>query len=196
MYDHLVGEVCESQPARVVLRVGGVGYELHVPMSTSSGLKVGDTVMLHTILHVVDGNPSMLGFRSTRERELARRLMSVSGVGVRVALAILSTYGSAEIANAILKDDAETLKRVKGVGGKTAERLCLELRDHLAALDFGPEVAAAPSDPSLDDDAHDAVGALVTLGYSEKDAKSRIAKASKKLEGASTEELIKAVLRG
>ncbi|MCA8944153.1 MAG: Holliday junction branch migration protein RuvA [Planctomycetes bacterium] len=196
MYDHLVGEVCEASPARVVLRAGGVGYELKVPMSTSSALRVGDTAMLHTILHVVDGNPTLLGFRSAHERALTRRLMTVTGIGPAIALAMLSTYGPVDIANAILNGDAAMLQRVKGVGAKTAERLCLELRDHVAALDLGPGAQSARPEPGLDDDAADAVGALVTLGYTEKDARSRVERASAKLADASTEDLIKAVLRG
>ncbi len=195
MYDHLLGEVCESHPARVVLRAGGVGFEVKVPVSTSAGLKVGDTTQLHTILHVVDGMPTMLGFRSVRERELARRLMTVTGVGPSMALALLSTYGPREIASAILGDDPATLQKVKGIGAKTAERLCLELRDHIAKMDLATDVAPT-SAAALDDDAGDAVAALVTLGYAEKDARTRVEKAGVKLDGASTEDLIKAVLRG
>lgn len=198
MYDHFVGEVCECSPARLVLRAGGVGYEIKVPTSTSAGLRVGDQTMVHTILHVVDGTPSLLGFRSHKERELTRRLLTVTGVGPSIALAMLSTYRPAEIAQAILSDEPATLQRVKGVGAKTAERLCLELRDHIAKLDLGG--AAAPkgdaSTADLTDAASDAVAALVTLGYSEKDARTRVEKITAKREDASTEDLIKVVLRG
>ena len=198
MYDHFVGEVTESSGARVVLRCAGVGYELKVAVSTSAGLRVGEQAMLHTILHVVDGNPSLLGFKSTRERELARRLMTVTGVGPSIALAMLSTYRPQEIATAILSDDPATLQKVKGVGAKTAERLCLELRDHIAKLDFTDGTTAAPTATKGADNeaATDAIAALVTLGYTDKDARKRVEQAAAADGDASTEQLIKAVLRG
>ncbi len=200
MYDHFVGEVCEAQGTRVVLRVAGIGYEFKTPVRVATGLKPGETATLRTILHVVDGSPSLLGFSSVEERELARRVLTVSGVGPSIALALLSTYTPAEIARLIVGGDAKGLQRVKGVGGKTAERLCLELRDRVAQLglttgtpDSGSEdpIATSSSSTILED----AVAALVTLGFQEADARKR---ADKALSGGAvnTEDLIKAVLRG
>jgi Holliday junction DNA helicase RuvA len=92
MYDHLVGEVVEKTLSRAVLRCSGVGYELPRLLSTASQLEVGAVRQLFTILHVVDGMPSLLGFASRAERELARRVLSVSGIGPSIALALLSVY--------------------------------------------------------------------------------------------------------
>lgn len=195
MYDHIAGEVTEVQPARVVVRAGGVGYELKVPVSTSERLRAGSTEVLRTILHVQDGMPTLLGFARDEERSLARLLLSVSGVGPSMALGILSTFAPAEVAAAIASDDAATLKRVKGVGAKTAERICLELRDKVSRLELGGG-ATAPASAPLSDAAGDAVMALVTLGYSEKDASGRVGKALAKAPDSSTEDLIKVVLRG
>lgn len=195
MYDHIRGEVCELQPARVVLAAGGVGFELKVPVSTSATLKEGQQAQLYTILHVVDGNPTLLGFRNRPERELARRLLTVSGVGPAMSLAILSTYTPAQIAQAIIAGDADTLKCVKGVGNKTAERLCLELRDHVAKLDLsGDGIDAGPV--LMPQSREDAVAALVTLGYTEKDARNKVGKAAEGNPDADTAGLIKQVLRG
>lgn len=193
MYDHLVGEVIEHHPARIVLRAGGVGYELDVPTSTSSRLQVGETTKLFTILHVIDGTPSLIGFAERAERELARRLLGVSGVGKAMSLAILSTYPPQEFAAAVLRDDHLALKLVKGIGAKTAERLCLELRDHVAKLDLGTAMQPAEIVPPS---AEDAIAALITLGYSNREAQDKVRKLVVRQPEASTEELIKTVLRG
>jgi Holliday junction DNA helicase RuvA len=177
-----------------VLRCGGVGYELKVPVGTATTLRPGQQATLHTILHVVEGSPSLIGFGSAAERDLARRILSVSGVGPAIALGILSTYDPASFGRTILDGDVAALKRVKGVGGKTAERLCLELRDKITQLDL-PGAEPTPAPDSQPPAAADAVAALMTLGYVEKDAAARVAKAIEADPGASTETLIRAVLR-
>lgn len=192
MYDHIVGEVIEKRPARVVIRAAGVGYELEVPTGASANVSVGETAHLFTILHVIDGNPTLLGFAARADRDLARRLLSVSGVGKAMSLAILSTYTPPEIAQAIIRGDLIALKRIKGVGAKTAERLCIELRDHVGKLDLGTATTAA----TLPETAEDAILALITLGYSSKEARSKTEKAHERAPDATTEDLIKAVLRG
>jgi Holliday junction DNA helicase RuvA len=149
-----------------------------------------------TILHVVDGTPSLLGFASRGERELARKLLGVSGVGPSIALALLSVLAPAELARAIARGDTAALRSVKGVGQKTAERLCLELRDAMAKLDLGPvEAGGRPAHDQANDDA---IAALVTLGYSEKDARDKLDKARRGRDAAGAadvEGLVKAVLQ-
>ena len=172
MYDHLLGEIVDKKPARVVLRAGGVGYELEVPTSTASALQVGAEQKVYTILHVVDSVPTLLGFAQRGDRDLARRLLNVSGVGKAMSLAILSTYEPQEVVGAILRGDHAALQRVKGVGAKTAERLCLELRDHVAKLDLG--AAAAAETTPLPDAAEDAIAGLLTLGYTDKEARKKV----------------------
>jgi Holliday junction DNA helicase RuvA len=196
MYDHLVGEVTEKAGSRAVLRTGGVGYELKVSLTTASQLQVGGQATLYTILNVVDGTPSLLGFASRTERELARRLLSTSGVGPSIVLSILSVYSPREVAGVIQSSDVQALKRVKGVGQKTAERLCLELRDVVGKLDLGDGgTADTAKQATVDQEAEDAVLALVTLGYSEKEARSKLEKVVERAPGLKTEELVRAVLQ-
>lgn len=196
MYDHLHGEVLEKLGSRAVLRVHDVGYELKVSLSTSSQLQTGQAATLYTILHVVEGSPTLLGFATRSERELARKLLATSGVGPSTALAILSHYSAVEVIRAIASSDVAALKRVKGIGQKTAERLCLELRDAVQKLDIAPTDARSGAKPVAVDE--DAVLALLTLGYSEKEAREKLAKAREKrreLAAAATEELVRAVLQ-
>jgi len=193
MYDHLVGEVVEAHGTRAVLRCAGIGYELKVPLRTSATLAEQREARLFTILHVVDGAPTLLGFATRGERDLARRILTVSGVGPAIALALLSTYEPGAIAGMILGGEAKALQRVKGVGAKTAERLCLELRDHVGKLGFAAEAApTATRSPAQDD----AIAALVTLGFAEREARAKVEKAAERDAAAGTEDLIRAVLRG
>ncbi|MEQ1631097.1 MAG: Holliday junction branch migration protein RuvA [Planctomycetota bacterium] len=196
MYDHLQGEVIEKLGSRAVLRVHDIGYELKVSLSTASLLQPGKSAVLFTILHVTDGMPMLLGFATRSERELARKLLATSGVGPSTALTILSHYSAPEVVQLIATSDVTALKRVKGIGQKTAERLCLELRDSVRKLDIAPvEVRSAPPASAADEDA---VLALLTLGYSEKEAREKLAKALEKrpqLRTAATEDLVKAVLQ-
>ena len=194
MYDRIIGQVVDKQPARAVIRAGGIGYELKISIPTSSSLRVGQESQLFTILHVVDGNPTLLGFGSKEERELARKLLSVSGVGPSMTLAILSTFSTEEVARAIVTGEATLLQRVKGVGTRTAERLCLELRDPVAKMELVGGEGAGPR--LLPQTADDAIAALLTLGYSEKEANKRVSRACESRPEADTEQLIKAVLRG
>lgn len=195
MYDHILGEVVRVQPARAVLRAGGVGYDLQVPMSVSSALQTGATTCLFTILHVTDGKPTLLGFTDQTERDFARMLMSVSGVGPAMSLAILSTYTVEQVARALVDSEHTLLKSVKGVGSKTAERLCLELRDKIGKLQLGDSPAATTS-VLIPQSCEDAVSALITLGYSEKEAQKKVTSHHEKQPDATTEQLIKSVLRG
>jgi Holliday junction DNA helicase RuvA len=193
MYDHLLGDVIEKQASRAVLRCGGVGYECRVSLTTAGQLQVGAPRLLFTILHVVDGSPSLLGFATRAERELARRLLSVSGVGPSIALALLSVHTPAELAAAIGGGNAAALRRVKGVGQKTSERLCLELRDAMHKLDLSSD--GLPTKVLPGQSADDAIAALVTLGYSEKDARDKVERARRADTGSDTEALVKAVLQ-
>lgn len=194
MYDHLLGDVVEKSASRAVVRCGGVGHELRISLSSATELKVGATCQVFTILHVVDGTPSLLGFATRAERELAKKLLAVSGVGPSLALSLLSVLAPHDLSMAIARGDTAALKAVKGVGQKTAERLCLELRDAMHKLDL-PSGGQRPQPSQTTDDA---IAALVTLGYSEKDAREkvdRVRRGSSTLAAGDTEGLIKAVLQ-
>ena len=197
MYDHLLGEIVEKHASRAVVRCAGVGYEVRVSLTSASELVVGQTQKLFTILNVVDGTPSLLGFSSQAERELARRLLAVTNVGPAIALALLSVHAPRELASRIETGDAAALKAVKGVGQKTAERICLELREVVGKLDLGApapgDAAARAGTAGLDDDA---IAALVTLGFKEGDARTKVEKARTQHGlDADTESIVKAVLQ-
>lgn len=197
MYDHLFGEVVEKQASRVVVRCAGVGYDVRVSLNSAAELTAGGQCLVFTILHVVDGVPSLLGFATRAERELARRLLSVSGIGPAIALSLLSVYSPGDLAAAIAQGDVAALKAVKGVGQKTAERICLELREIVPKLDLpATDTAAGAARPARVAD--DAIAALVTLGYSEKDARDkveRVRRGSNAPPADDTEGLVKAVLQ-
>lgn len=198
MYDHLLGEIVEKHASRAVVRCAGVGYDVRISLNSATQLEVGKTQKLFTILNVVDSVPSLLGFATQAERELARRLLAVTNVGPAIALALLSVYTPRDLAGRIAGDDAAALKAVKGVGQKTAERICLELREVVTKLDLGAAAAGdsgatASATDSRDDDA---IAALVTLGFKENDARGKVDKARKQRGAdADTEEIVKAVLQ-
>ena len=197
MYDHLLGEIVEKHASRAVVRCAGVGYEVRVSLTSASELVVGQTQKLFTILNVVDGTPSLLGFSSQAERELARRLLAVTNVGPAIALALLSVHAPRDLAGRIAADDAAALKAVKGVGQKTAERICLELREVVGKLDLGAPLDDAAQQPAAQTGAdNDAIAALVTLGFKESDARGKVEKARKRHGAdADTESIVKAVLQ-
>lgn len=195
MYDHLLGEVVEKHASRAVVRCGGVGYEVRVSLHSATDLAVGATRLLYTLLNVVDGMPSLLAFTTRAERELARRLLGVTNVGPAIAMALLSVYAPQDLAERIARGDAPALKAVKGVGQKTAERICLELREVVSKLDLGPPAGAGRPAPARAE-ADDAVAALVTLGFKESDARSKVDKVrAAATPPADTEGIVKAVLQ-
>jgi Holliday junction DNA helicase RuvA len=164
----LAGVLVEKHPPTLLVDAGGVGYEVDVPMSTFYGLPaLGERVTLLTHLVVREDAQQLFGFATHAERNAFRALIKISGVGARTALAVLSGLSVEELAQAVTRQDAATLKRLPGIGQKTAERLLLELKGKLGA---GIEAGAAASE--LPDAAGDVLRALLALGYSEREAAS------------------------
>jgi Holliday junction DNA helicase RuvA len=164
MIGRLVGVIAEKSPPLVLLDVGGVGYEVDVPMSTFYNLPgLGERVTLLTHFVVREDAQVLFGFATADERSTFRLLVKISGVGPRTALSILSGLSVAELSQAVTRQDSGRLVKVPGIGKKTAERLLLELKGKL-----GPDLSA-PAAP-VDDNQADIVQALVALGYNERDA--------------------------
>jgi Holliday junction DNA helicase RuvA len=164
MIGRLVGRLVSKHPPQVVIDVSGVGYEVDVPMSTFFNLPAtGEMVTLHTHLAVREDAHVLYGFGTVEERAAFRRLIRISGVGARTALALLSGLSVADLARAVSTQDTARLTKVPGIGKKTAERLLLELKGKLAEPPAGPAGAAAGA-------GDDILNALVALGYSEKEA--------------------------
>jgi len=164
MIGRLTGTLAAKTPPQLLVDVGGVGYELDVPMSSFYNLPgLGERVTLLTHFVVREDAQLLFGFLTAEERSTFRLLIKISGVGPRTALSILSGLSVAELAQAIAAQEAGRLVKVPGIGKKTAERLLLELKGKL-----GPDLAVPASVAS--DAQADIVQALVALGYSDRDA--------------------------
>ena len=194
MYHHLSGKLVHKSAAGVVLEVTGVGYELTVPLSTYEKLpKEGSSVRLLTHFHVRDDGMRLFGFLTAEERELFRMLIAVSGIGPMLALAVLSGTSVEMVRQAVLAGDATLLKRIRGVGSKTAERMVLELREPISRLGVEAGRAAAQAGGSR---VLDAAAALVSLGYSRTRAEEAVALVRKRRGAdATVEELGRDALR-
>jgi holliday junction DNA helicase RuvA len=192
MIGSLRGRIASKTPPQLTVDVGGLGYELEAPMSTFFHLPaVGEEVRLLTHLVVREDAHVLYAFATEAERRLFRSLIRVSGVGPKIALALLSGISVAAFAECVQREDIAALTRVPGVGRKTAERLIVEMRDRLAVPPPGSGTAAVAAGASAESEAYDA---LVALGY-------RPAEATRLLKAVapgthSTEELIRRALQG
>jgi len=170
MIRRLSGKVLECGPGELLLDVAGVGYGLQISLNTFYAITVSDNdlLTLHVHTHVREDAFQLFGFAEPEERAVFEKLVSISGVGPRLALAILSGIGVAELRQAVTERDRARLQRIPGVGKKTAERLLLELEDKLESLptrDAGAGRAARVSGSGSDGLRSDAVSALTNLGY-------------------------------
>lgn len=166
MIGRLSGTLLEKHPPQVLLDVGGVGYEVDVPMSSFYNLPaVGERVTLVTHFVVREDAQQLFGFLSLKERAAFRELIRISGVGPKLALSVLSGMSADDLAQCIVLQDAGRLTRVPGIGKKTAERLLLELKGKLA--DALPQSGGISTSAGI---AGDALNALLALGYSDKEA--------------------------
>ena len=165
MIGRIQGKLLEKHPPQIVVDVHGVGYELHVPMSTFYQLPAtGTEVALFTHLVVREDAHQLYGFATEPERHAFRQLLKISGVGARTALSVLSGLSVADLREAVSSQDSGRLTKIPGIGKKTAERLLLELRDKLEALSVGSAAAKG------DGQAGDVMNALLGLGYNDREA--------------------------
>ncbi len=201
MIAYLSGKLLEKQATAVIVDVGGVGYEVIIPLSTFYELgEVGDTVELRIYTHVREDVLQLFGFRTLRERELYLKLISVNGIGAKSGITMLSGMSADEIVTAIRTDNLARLTSIPGVGKKTAERLVIELRDklnefttqatqeHIAA---GGNQAELPADAVFDD----ALSALVNLGYQRNAAEKALNQAVKDGTEISVQKLLRKSLQ-
>jgi len=166
MIGRIAGVLLEKNPPYLLVDCGGVGYEIAVPMSTFYNLpNSGEKVVLLTQLIVREDAHLLYGFGTQQERTTFRELLKISGIGARMALAVLSGMSVQELAQAVTMQDAARLTRTPGIGKKTAERLLLELKGKL-----GADLGTAAGTVSMPDHASDILNALLALGYSEKEA--------------------------
>ena len=191
MIGYLEGTLRQLDTTRALVVAGGVGYEVHISASTYYKLEGKRDVSLDIYTHVREDTLALYGFATPDEKFAFEKLISISGIGPTLAQKILSGIDANDLADAIARADARKLSSIPGVGKKTAERICLELRDKLVA--GVPTAPAQPARVSIDDDVH---SALVNLGYRPKDAELAVEKAHKDVgEEVELSGLLKAALR-
>ena len=195
MIAYIRGVLAEKEPTRAVIEAGGVGYELLVPLSTyEKRPRTGSEVKLLVCHCVREDDEILFGFATDDEKAMFAKLTSVSGVGPKIAIAILSGSSIAELSMSIAGGDAKRISAIKGVGKKTAEKICVELRDKVSEFAFsgrgGDRNVAAPI-------AKDAVAALRALGFNEETSSKMVADVLAKNSGIdSVETIIKLALSG
>src|SRR5437879_13440588 len=170
MIAHLRGKLLAKHPNQAIVETGGVGYDLTISVPTCSDLPaVGAEIALHVHTHVREDLIALYGFLRPAEKQLFEKLITVSGIGPKLAITILSGMAADEMVGAIRHNDIARLTRIPGIGKKTAERMVLELRDKL------PEPASAPAVPAMNATEEDVLSALLNLGYQRAAAEKALA---------------------
>jgi Holliday junction DNA helicase RuvA len=196
---YLSGTVLLKQPNTVVIDVNGVGYEVTIPVSTFYDLgEVGEPIALRVHTYVREDAIQLFGFQTGREKDLFLKLTSVSGVGPKLAITLLSGMSPDELIPAIRTNDLGRLTAVPGIGRKTAERLVIELRDRMAAM-AGPEVeaayAAARGPDGTDAVRDDVVAALLSLGYQKAQAEKAVSRVLERESDRTIEHVLRESLK-
>jgi len=194
MIAYLKGKLVHKEPTHVVIEVNGVGYQVGISLHTFSEIKDKEDIRLATYLHVREDAHILYGFASDAEKQMFQFLISVNGVGPSRALVVLSYLPPEELRSAIVNEDTNALQAVKGIGGKTAQRLVLELKDKLRkeAFEESPGIGGSARNTLRSE----ALTALITLGIGKVAAEKSIDTILKKSGGAiSLEELVKQALK-
>lgn len=195
MLAYLIGTLSEKSPVEIVLDVGGVGYALNITTSTHEQLPaLGEKVKLFTYLHLREDAVSLYGFATDEERQVYKLLLSVSGVGPKMAQSILSGMNASELREAIIANNVRALTNLSGVGKKTAERIVVDLRDKITKLDLKSSIVL-PVQSDAQQARSDAYSALLALGYSKSIAEKALRAAIAQSPNAKVDELIKLALR-
>lgn len=195
MIDYISGKIVELSPTYAVVDNNGIGYYFEISLQTYDALSAKQDAKLYVQKQINqrDGLESDYGFASTEERDLFRNITSVSGMGASTARIVLSSLSPIELKNAILSEDVNRLKSIKGIGQKTAQRMVLELQDKITKSDEGDISFVIKS--SNDNNIEEAVAALVNLGFTKANINKAIQRILKNKSDASIEYLIKEALR-
>jgi holliday junction DNA helicase RuvA len=192
MIAQIKGKLIEKTPTYVVIDCNGVGYDIHISLNTYSAIGDSELCLLFTHFIVREDAQLLYGFKEKSERELFRLLISVSGVGASTAMMILSSLSPNETKHAILTGDVNTLKGVKGIGAKSAERIIIDLRDKIAKVENSSDSISLSSNNTIKDEA---LSALVMLGFAKNPAENALTKIIALGENLTVEELIKRTLK-
>lgn len=191
----LTGRLAHKSPDAIIIDVNGVGYRVQIPFSTYYELpEEGKTVSLSIHTHVKEDSISLFGFRTLAEKEFFQLLISVSGIGPKMARDILSNIQPGELAAAIVQGNLARLSSIPGIGKKTAERLVLELKEKVRKMEMAPSAQEAPSSEAPAEVADDVTSALVNLGYKEAVVRKVLAEMSIEPD-ASTEAVLRQALK-
>ena len=192
MIGSLIGLIKDKKPSLVLLEVNGVGYEVHIPLSTSFQLpNNGESTFILTHLVIRDDQHTLYGFATEEERKLFRTLIKISGVGAKMALTILSGINVNGFVQSVINGDVDTLVHLPGIGKKTAERLIVEMKDKIQDVTDSPELTgSAASDNNM---LLEARNALVNLGYKSSEARRILDKID--TTGLEVEELLRQALK-
>jgi Holliday junction DNA helicase RuvA len=201
MIGRLSGTLVDKRPPALLVEVNGVGYEVDVPMSTLYGLPaIGERVVLLTHLVVREDAHLLYGFPDAATRELFRALLTVTGIGPRLALGVLSGMSRRELLEAIAGADRPRLLALKGIGKRMVDQILLQLTEKAQVLLVAERAAGgepAPSTvPATTAVVEDAVAALISIGYAEKDARKQVERAAASVEAPDLERLVRAALSG
>jgi len=195
MIAFLKGKLVHLEPTQVVVDVNGVGYQLHISLQTYSEIKEQENIMLHTHLAIREDAHLLFGFSSEPEKKLFQQLISVNGVGPSTAIVMLSYMSSNELKSAIVREDAGALQLIKGIGGKTALRVIIDLKDKLKKEswdDTQPSILIGPHNTMR----KEALSALLMLGLPKAAAEKSVDNALKKSGNTITlEDLVKQALK-
>ena len=191
MIAHIQGRLTEKTPTEVVIDCGGVGYHINISLYTYSLLPASDSIKLFTYLQVKEDAHTLFGFYEKSERELFKLLISVTGIGAGIARTMLSSLEPSQIIQALAAGDVATIQSIKGIGGKTAQRAILDLRDKVLKLYDLDEVSATPNNTSKEE----ALSALEVLGFNKKLAEKAVEKIVKESPDATVETIIKQALK-
>jgi holliday junction DNA helicase RuvA len=196
MIAFLRGSLLEKHPNQIIVDVGGVGYDLTIPVSTFSTLpEQGGEVRLRVHTHVREDAILLFGFQTAQEKSLFEKLISVSGIGPKLAVTVLSGLAAADLIQAIRGGDLQTLVRVPGIGKKTAERLVLELREKLDAIAIESAAGAVRPKSAFTPDEEDVISALMNFGANRPGAEAAVNKTKQQTPAASFEEMFRAALK-
>lgn len=202
MIAHLSGTLLSKQATSVIVDVGGVGYEVTIPLSTFYDLEdSGSPVQLRIYTHVREDTLQLFGFKTVRERELFLKIISVSGIGPKLGITLLSGMSADELIACIRTNDLARLTLIPGIGRKTAERLVIELREKITALaSTQPEEELSERVPSTGEPTHDSVrsdalSALLNLGYQRSAAEKAVDSALAEGGEMTVESILRRVLR-
>ncbi len=190
MITQIIGRLVEKNPTQVVIDCNGVGYAVNISLYTFSQINDGENIKLYTHLQVREDSHTLFGFNTTIERSVFLLLISVSGIGSSIARMMLSSLEPLQIQRAIISDDLNTIKSVKGIGLKTAQRVLIELKDKMLNLQVEGEIQNFGNNTIKDE----ALSALEVLGYTRKQSERILDSIIQSVPESSVEELIKEAL--